>query len=180
MDLRDNPGGIVGAGLDVAAQFLPEGEVFCVISDRTGEEMTVRVEAPLRGTVTNTTTPLAVLVNRGSASTSELVAGSLRDSGRATLVGETTFGKGRTQTVFNLQDGSSLLVTTARYETPKRARVDRVGLPPDVVCIPELVVDGGWTGGSGDDATRDSLLDDPCIVVAEKEVVKALKGKVER
>lgn len=105
----------------------------------------------------------ALLVNGSSASTSELLAGALHDNRDALLVGEQTFGKGRTQRVIGLQDGSTLLVSSMQYLTPSHAAVDHVGLAPDVACRPKRVrseyYNGGQVGGG-------SLLDDPCIKLA--------------
>lgn len=84
--------------------------------------------------------PLVLLVNEGSASASEILAGALRDNGRATLVGGQTYGKGRMQSVFELHDGSAFLVTVAQYTTPLGVPIDRVGLRPDAMCLPDEAV----------------------------------------
>jgi C-terminal peptidase prc len=122
LDLRDNPGGVVSEGLDIASDFLDEGAGLCYASDRSGVEELARVE----GSHVLARVPLALLVNGGSASTSELLAGALRDELGALLVGERTFGKGRTQRVVGLADGSTLLVSTMAYKTPKK-QVQRGG-----------------------------------------------------
>ena len=75
--------------------------------------------------------PLVVLVNQGSASASEILAGALQDNGRATLVGETTFGKGLIQSLFDLSDGAGLAVTVAKYETPNHRDINKLGIAPD-------------------------------------------------
>lgn len=110
-----------------------------------------------------------VLVNKSTASTSELVAGALHDELAAPLIGTTTYGKGRTQRVIQLSDGSStLLVSTMKYFTPKHTVIDKVGLKPDVVCDPPEVLGQRWTGGKQEENV--SLLDDPCIKLAAERL----------
>ena len=98
----------------------------------------------------SSTTPLAVLVDRNSASASEILAGALRDNGRAALVGERTFGKGKIQSVFPLRDGSALFVTVARYMTPSEELIDGVGIKPENAC-------GGGGSGRGRGSKASSL-----------------------
>ena len=88
--------------------------------------------------------PMVVLVNRGTASASEILAGALQDTGRATLVGERTFGKGAIQSLFDLSDGSGLAVTIATYETPNHRNINKVGIEPDreVLLEPTATFDG--------------------------------------
>lgn len=128
LDLRDNPGGYFQSAVDVTSQFLPRGALVVSETQR-GEEPTL-YEVERDGLATDIA--LVVLVNGGSASASEIVAGALRDHDRATLVGERTFGKGSVQTVHTLQDGSSLRVTVARYYLPDGGNVDGDGITPDV------------------------------------------------
>lgn len=109
-------------------------------------------------------------MNQSTASTSELLAGTLRDELRAPLIGSTTFGKGRTQRVIRLADGkSTLLVSTLKYFTPQHSTIDQEGLQPDVVCTPEEVLGQQWVGGRvGQEGG--SLLDDPCIRLAAQRL----------
>lgn len=86
-----------------------------------------------------TDAPLAILVNGGTASASEILSGALHDNGRATLVGERTFGKGLIQSLFNLGDGAGLAVTVARYETPNHTDINTLGIQPDVEIPSELI-----------------------------------------
>ena len=118
-----------------------------------------------------------VLVNSQTASTSELLAGALRDNYHALLMGEPTFGKGRTQRVLELSDGSTLLVSTFEYFTPSHGKVDKVGLQPDVVCVPEVVLGEQWQAGA---VAGGSLLDDPCIHKATQKLAarRLIKGSV--
>lgn len=125
LDLRNNPGGVMEAGIEIARLWLDGGTVVYVVN-RQG--MLNRYEATAPGL---TKAPLVVLVNQGSASASEILAGALGDNGRAQIIGEPTFGKGLIQSVFNLSDGSGLAVTVARYETPDHRDIHQVGIQPD-------------------------------------------------
>jgi carboxyl-terminal processing protease len=129
LDLRGNPGGVLESAVSVADAFLDAGLI--VRADgRTPEsrfEMTATAGDVLGGQ------PLVVLVDGGSASGSEIVAGALRDHGRATLMGERTFGKGSVQTVIPLRDGQALKLTTSRYFTPSGTSIHERGLEPDIV-----------------------------------------------
>jgi hypothetical protein len=120
------------AGLDIAHIFMPGDSPAFSIAGRDGVvQRTVAVSPGPPAT----DLPLAVLVNSSSASASEIVAGALHDSGRARLVGDSeTFGKGRIQAVFDLDDGSALFVTVATYQTPRHAEIDHVGIKPDLKC----------------------------------------------
>jgi carboxyl-terminal processing protease len=127
LDLRDNPGGYLQQALQVADLFLDAG-VIASEKDKGGEGQTFR-SGP-RGIAQDI--PMVVLVNGGSASASEIVAGALQDRGRAELIGETTFGKGSVQLAHKLQDGSELRVTIAHWFTPNGRQIHGTGLEPDV------------------------------------------------
>jgi len=127
LDLRDNPGGILNATVDVASQFLIRGIVVDAV-DGNGQHNQLRVRSG--GIATNI--PLIVLVNGGSASASEIVAGALQDHGRAKIAGSKTFGKGSVQVVRELKDGSSVHITMAKWFTPKGNPIDGTGLTPDI------------------------------------------------
>ena len=131
LDLRDNGGGLLDAAVDVASEFLPSGMV--LYEQRRGQ--------PERSYAVNSggaalDQPLTVLVNGGTASASEIVAGALQDQKRAILIGEKTFGKGSVQLVYDLSDQSSLHVTVARWLTPDRHQIDKQGLQPDIEVLP--------------------------------------------
>jgi carboxyl-terminal processing protease len=126
LDLRSNPGGLLQAGVDIAQLWMNPGTIVYTV-DRQGILGSFRANGSAL-----TQDPLAVLVNQGSASASEILAGALQDSGRAQLVGERTFGKGSIQSLFNLSDGSGLAVTIAHYETPNHHNINKVGIPPDL------------------------------------------------
>lgn len=128
LDLRNNTGGYLEVAVDVASQFLTEGVVLYQ-EGRAGEQQVYEVK---RGGLMKDV-PMVVLVNRGSASASEIVAGALQDHERAVLVGETTFGKGSVQKIHTLSDKSSLRVTVARWITPGGREINQKGLEPDIV-----------------------------------------------
>jgi carboxyl-terminal processing protease len=137
LDLRDNPGGYLGSAVDVSGQFLKEGSVV-VYEDRDGK----RTPSLARGGGLATDLTVAVLVNRGSASASEIVAGALRDHDRAVLIGEPTFGKGTVQLPRDLSDGSSVHVTVANWRTPSGRMIQGQGLTPSIEVKPSLDEDG--------------------------------------
>lgn len=129
LDLRGNPGGVLESAVSVADTFLDEGLI--VRADGRTAEARFEMSAT-RGDVLDGQ-PLVVLVDGGSASGSEIVAGALRDHGRATLMGERTFGKGSVQTVIPLRDGQALKLTTSLYYTPSGTSIHERGLEPDIV-----------------------------------------------
>jgi carboxyl-terminal processing protease len=129
LDLRGNGGGLLDAAIDVASIFLKDGEVLREI--KRGDQERFYAVNPVRSAAQDW--EIALLTDGGTASASEIVAGALRDQGRAALIGEKTFGKGSVQEVHELSDGSSLHVTVARWLTPSRTQIDGEGLEPDVV-----------------------------------------------
>jgi carboxyl-terminal processing protease len=128
LDLRNNPGGVLDAAVEVSDAFLDGGLI--VSAEGRSRESRFRMEAAA-GDLTQGT-PIAVLVNEGSASAAEIVAGALRDNGRAKLLGQKTFGKGSVQTVMPLADGQALKLTTSRYFTPSGVSIHERGLQPDL------------------------------------------------
>ena len=128
LDLRDNPGGSLDAAVSVASQFLKEGIVLYALNSD-GERETWDVKAG--GLATEL--PLAVLVNRNSASSSEVVAGALQDHGRGMLIGNETFGKGSINHFRQLSDGSAIYITIGRWYTPNGRQIEGNGLTPDIV-----------------------------------------------
>ncbi|KAJ7955510.1 carboxyl-terminal-processing peptidase 2, chloroplastic [Quillaja saponaria] len=127
LDLRDNSGGLFPEGIEIAKIWLDKG-VIVYICDSRGVRDIFDTDG---SSALATSEPLAVLVNKGTASASEILAGALKDNKRATLFGEPTYGKGKIQSVFELSDGSGLVVTVARYETPAHTDIDKVGVIPD-------------------------------------------------
>jgi carboxyl-terminal processing protease len=133
LDLRNNPGGLLQSGIEIARQWLDSGTIVYTVN-RQGVQGSFAAQGPAL-----TTDPLVILVNQGTASASEILAGALQDNGRAQLVGETTFGKGLIQSLFELSDGSGLAVTIAKYETPNHHDINKLGIKPDRVISQQLV-----------------------------------------
>lgn len=130
LDLRFNPGGLLGSAVEVAGEFIPGGSLV-VYTEGRSPSAGRRYLAPGKGRKPRTY-PVAVLVNGSSASAAEIVAGALKDTGRALLVGETTFGKGSVQSVVSLPDGSAVRLTTAKYFTPGKQPIHEKGVSPHV------------------------------------------------
>jgi len=130
LDLRDNPGGVLEAGVAVADDFLDQGVI--VSADGRTPEARFRMDATPGDLINGA--PLVVLVDGGTASASEIVAGALKDHGRATLIGRRTYGKGSVQTVMPLSHGGALKLTTSRYFTPSGASIQGKGIVPDIVA----------------------------------------------
>jgi carboxyl-terminal processing protease len=129
LDLRNNPGGLLQSAVEVADQFLEPGRLVVSIRGRTGD----KTEYFTEGLRPNYKLPLVVLVNHGSASASEIVAGALKDHRRAITLGTTTFGKGSVQSIIPLSDGSGLRLTTAKYYTPSGVSIHGEGITPDII-----------------------------------------------
>ncbi len=132
LDLRNDPGGLLDQAVRVADRFLASG---IIVSTEGRNKKNVEVEQA-KEKDTEPGYPMIVLVNRGTASASEIVAGALQDNGRAVIMGTQTFGKGSVQTVVELEDGSGLKLTIAKYYTPKHRSIQELGITPDVV-VPE-------------------------------------------
>jgi carboxyl-terminal processing protease len=130
LDLRNNPGGLLTAAVEVSEKFIDDGKLVVYTEGRVRNQNMRFSAHPKKGYAQM---PMVVLVNGGSASASEIVAGALQDWGRATIVGTQTFGKGSVQTIIPLSDGSGLRLTTAKYFTPKGRSIHGKGITPDVV-----------------------------------------------
>ncbi|MBI1975662.1 MAG: S41 family peptidase [Candidatus Vogelbacteria bacterium] len=132
IDLRGNPGGFLDAAVDLSSWFLPErGTV--VVREISGADKEEKLHRTRRNGIFNENLKLAILVNRGSASASEIMAGALSEYGVATIVGEQTFGKGSVQELIPIGDGGSLKLTIARWLTPQGRSISHGGLTPDIV-----------------------------------------------
>ncbi len=129
LDLRNNPGGLLTASVEVSEQFLPGGKLIVYTKGRESK----KDEWIAKGKDQMDDSPMIILINEGSASASEIVAGALQDYGRAVIVGTTSFGKGSVQTILPLGDGSGLRLTTAKYYTPKGRSIQSTGITPDIV-----------------------------------------------
>jgi carboxyl-terminal processing protease len=130
LDLRNNPGGLLTAAVEVSEKFIDDGKLVVYTEGRIRNQ-NMRFSAHSKHPYTDL--PMVILVNQGSASASEIVAGALQDWGRAVVVGSQTFGKGSVQTIIPLSDGSGLRLTTAKYFTPKGRQIHGKGLAPDIL-----------------------------------------------
>jgi carboxyl-terminal processing protease len=129
LDLRNNPGGTLGAAADVADAFLTTGVIVTTKARQASSNMRFDAKAidPSEGW------PLAILINNGSASASEIVAGAIKDHQRGQLVGDTSFGKGSVQSVITLPQGAGVKLTTAYYYTPDGHNIHLKGIQPDII-----------------------------------------------
>jgi carboxyl-terminal processing protease len=130
LDLRGNPGGLLTSAAGVAELFLPRGDLIVFTKGRTKEMGQQQFKSS--GDTHYTDFPMAILVDDGSASASEIVSGALQDQKRAILIGEKTFGKGCVQSILPLGDGSAVKLTTAKYYTPSERVIDGHGIEPDI------------------------------------------------
>ena len=128
LDLRNDPGGLLNSAIDVASQFLPKGKLVVYTKTRSGEKSEFLTSGD-----DVFSKQMIVLVNQGSASASEIVAGALKDWNRAVILGTQTFGKGSVQTVIPLSGGAGLRLTTAKYYTPKGISIQNTGITPDII-----------------------------------------------
>ncbi len=136
LDMRNNPGGILDASVDVSSKFLPKDSLVVYLQ---GRQKTDRKDYMTTSSEKPRTYPIVVLVNTGSASASEIVAGALQDSKRGLIVGTQTFGKGSVQTVFPIENGGGIRLTTAKYYTPSGRSIQNVGITPDIeVKLPTI------------------------------------------
>nr|WP_199309211.1 MULTISPECIES: carboxyl-terminal processing protease CtpA [unclassified Limnothrix] len=164
LDLRNNPGGLLQAGIAIARQWIDSGPIVYTVN-RQGVFDSFEASGNAL-----TDAPLVVLVNRGTASASEILAGALQDSGRAQLVGERTFGKGLIQSLFDLADGSGLAVTIAKYETPSHRDINQAGIEPN------RPIDGPPPLPIGDRSAPDRV--DPQYDAAVETLLANLTGTV--
>ncbi len=153
LDLRNNPGGLLDQAVKVSDEFLDKGLI--VYTDGRVENQKMRFEATSKKA--REKYPMVVLVNGGSASASEIVAGALQDQDRALILGTQTFGKGSVQTIIPLEDGSGLRLTTARYYTPKGRSIQVKGITPDIV-VRAARAKGDPTPAEEDENPEQSLL----------------------
>lgn len=192
LDLRNNPGGVLSAAVGISDAFLNEGLI--VYTDGREADSRLRYSAS-QGDVINGA-PLVVLVNGGSASASEIVAGAMQDHGRGVVMGNKTFGKGSVQTIQNLANGGAVKLTTARYYTPSGRSIQAEGVTPDIVTgnlrvakreesgierITESSLTGHLTNTDADDNNQKTDNEEPAVNLAEddyqlNEALNLLKG----
>lgn len=127
VDLRNNPGGLLESAIEVASEFIKEGDI---VKIKSGNNIIRFYESYGNN---NPSLPLVVLVNMGSASASEIVAGAIQDLNRGTIIGENTFGKGLVQQVYSLSDDSAVIVSTSEYYTPNGRVINGIGIEPDII-----------------------------------------------
>jgi carboxyl-terminal processing protease len=149
LDLRDNPGGVLQPAIAIADGFLDEG----LIATTRGRNESMQLEFQAQPGQWLPSVPVILLVDRGTASASEVLAGALQDNRRALVVGEQTFGKGSVQSVIPLRNGGGIKLTTARYYTPSGRSIQAAGIRPDIV------IDEGSYADASDHRVRESELD---------------------
>lgn len=132
LDLRNNPGGLLNIAIDITEEFLPEGQIIVSTKSRNPSQNSVTKSANKNGAFL--TCPMAVLINEGSASGSEILAGALKDNKRAITIGTKSFGKGSVQSVIPLPDGAGLKLTTSKYYTPSDTSIHGIGIQPDITA----------------------------------------------
>jgi carboxyl-terminal processing protease len=158
LDLRNNPGGVLGAAVAVSDAFLESGRIVYTEGRVADARMSFDAKAPdlLAGA------PLVVLINEGSASASEIVAGALQDRGRAVLMGRKSFGKGSVQTILPMNDESAIKITTARYFTPSGRSIQAQGVVPDIeIGKVQLQARAEGDTGTVSESQLDGHLDNP-------------------
>ena len=155
LDLRNNPGGLLNAGIAVSDAFLEQGEIVSTRgrNPRDGDRFNARPGDLINGK------PMVVLINNGSASASEIVAGALQDHRRAVVIGERSFGKGSVQSVMQVQGDGAMRLTTARYYTPSGRSIQALGVAPDIIVEQPPRVPASETEEEGDDRPRRSEAD---------------------
>ena len=168
LDMRNNPGGLLNAAVAVSAAFIPEGELVVYTEGRAKDSkmhLTTIPENFIRDPKSNNyinklppeikKTPMVVLVNNGSASASEIVAGALQDHKRALIVGTKSFGKGSVQSILPMNNGTAIKLTTARYFTPNGRSIQAKGINPDII------VEDGFNGFMSSEADLTNRLSNP-------------------
>jgi carboxyl-terminal processing protease len=153
LDLRDNPGGLFDQGVMVADLFLSEGDIVRTMGRN--PRNVERQKAHPSGAITKL--PLVLLVNEGTASASEIVAGALQDQGRAVVLGQNSYGKGSVQTLFGLDGGAGLKLTVARYYTPNGRSIQEETIKPDIVLAKKILAPGAVVSAQEDPEIAKSL-----------------------
>lgn len=172
LDVRNNPGGLLNQAVEVSDRFLKKENLIVYTKGRTNEQ---NMRFTTHDKVNRVTYPMVILVNGGSASASEIVAGALQDLGRAIVLGTPTFGKGSVQTIIPLTDGSALRLTTARYYTPSGRVIQENGIEPDITVEMPLAseLEKKDEEGKGKNEEKEKLR----RFLREKDLKKHLKGK---
>jgi carboxyl-terminal processing protease len=171
LDLRNNPGGLLNQAVEVTDRFLNRENLIVYTKGRS-EDQNMRFTS--HDKVAGVSYPLIIIVNGGSASASEIVAGALQDLNRAVILGTQTFGKGSVQTIMPLSDGSALRLTTARYYTPSGRVIQENGIQPDIIIERTLVDELEKEDGKQEESKEKTRLR---RFLREKDLKKHLKGK---
>jgi carboxyl-terminal processing protease len=171
LDLRNNPGGLLNQAVEVTDRFLNRENLIVYTKGRS-EDQNMRFTS--NDKVAGVSYPLIIMVNGGSASASEIVAGALQDLNRAVILGTQTFGKGSVQTIMPLSDGSALRLTTARYYTPSGKVIQENGIQPDIIIERTLVDELKKEEGKQEETKEKTRLR---RFLREKDLRKHLKGK---
>ncbi|MAX16747.1 MAG: peptidase S41 [Nitrospina sp.] len=171
LDLRNNPGGLLNQAVEVTDRFLNRENLIVYTKGRS-EDQNMRFTS--HDKVAGVSYPLIIIVNGGSASASEIVAGALQDLNRAVILGTQTFGKGSVQTIMPLSDGSALRLTTARYYTPSGRVIQENGIQPDIIIERTLVDELKKEDGKQEESKEKTRLR---RFLREKDLKKHLKGK---
>ncbi len=165
LDLRNNPGGSLGEAVKISSMFIPKGKIVST-KGRNGKEEVENREGKYYGDF-----PLIVMINEGSASASEIVAGAIKDNKRGVLLGEKSFGKGSVQTLLTLPDGDGIKLTIARYYTPNGTSIHKVGITPDIVVEEkdDVLFFDGYITNVDENVTKDN----------KNKLIKQVKGEKE-
>ena len=173
-DLRNNPGGLLPNAVDIGSMFVPKGPIVQIVDKKDNKEL---LDANGKLEIA-TDVPMVLLVDEGSASASEIVAGALKDNNRATLIGTRTFGKGLVQTVHELDDGSGMAITTNKYLTSKGTDINKKGIEPNIIVeLPKdaLLETTDVAAGAKNDTQLQKAMDFLKEVMAKREPSKKIK-----
>ena len=173
LDLRSDPGGLLTSAVEVTEKFLDDGKLVVYTEGRVRSQNMRFTAHTTKKTYTGF--PIVVLVNQGSASASEIVAGALQDWNRAIILGTQTFGKGSVQTIIPLSDGSGLRLTTAKYFTPKGRSIHGKGITPDIVVEPPKMVAATEPGKQSPETSPEEALKKDVQLQRALDLLKAMK-----
>lgn len=177
LDLRDNPGGLLNQSVKVSSHFLYRGRLIVYTQGRAKSDYK-EYRAQYKNSLLHM--PVVILINRHSASASEIVAGALRDSGKALIIGENSYGKGSVQTIFRISDGSGLRLTTSKYYTPSGIDITEHGIVPEIKIIQDDHYPEASNGNAEASLGAKQVLESygghpPAVLLKESELNKYLK-----